>query len=67
MAPPGLPQNVAKTLSDASQKAMADPEFLKLAKKSFTVDTMTPETLKKDVVKTLDDISDLLKKAGEIK
>jgi len=67
MGPPGMPSDVQKALVDASAKSVADPEFVKIGSKSFTIEALGPDELKELVSKTFDDIEDLLKKAGEIK
>jgi putative tricarboxylic transport membrane protein len=47
-APPGLPAGVRKTLVDAVQKALHDPEFVKWsAKVHFPIDPGTAEEVKK--------------------
>ena len=67
MGPPGMPSDIQKLLVEACAKSVADPEFVKIGSKSFTIEALTPEQLQELVTKTFDDIEDLLKKAGEIK
>jgi len=62
MGPPGMSAKLQKFLSDAAARAVADPDFLKLAKKQkFLVEGMTPEQLKKEIAGTFDSIDTLLK------
>jgi len=67
MGPPGMPVDVQKTLADAAAKAVADPEFVKIASKSFTIEGLDPAQLRELISTTFDDIEMLLKKAGKIK
>lgn len=67
MGPPGIPADIQKVLVDACAKSVADPEFVKIASKSFTIEALNPAQLKELMVNTFNDIEDLLRKAGEIK
>jgi len=67
MGPPGIPADIQKTLAEACAKSVADPEFVKIASKGFTIEALNPAQLQELMVKTFDDIEELLKKAGEIK
>ena len=54
IAPPGLPQDVEQTLSDALWKALKDPEFLSWAKKAqYPVSPMNSKEIKQDVAETV--------------
>ena len=65
MAPPGLPDDKKKILASASAKAVADPEFLALAKKQgFTVGPLSPEECRQELLGAFENISKILKAAG---
>jgi len=65
MAPPGLPDDKKKILASASAKAVADPEFLALARKQgFTVGPLSPGECRKELLDAFENISKILKAAG---
>jgi tripartite-type tricarboxylate transporter receptor subunit TctC len=65
MAPPKLPNDKKKILADAAAKAVADPQFLSVAKKTgFSVEPLTPDECRKELLKNFEDVEQILKAAG---
>lgn len=65
-APPGLPDDIKKIIADAAAKAVADPEFLALAKKTgFIVGPLSQEEAQQELINTFDKITKLLKAIGK--
>ena len=67
-APPGLPEDIRGVLAGAAEKAVKDPEYLKLAKKQgFTVKQLSAQEAEKEFKESYRVTAELLKAAGELK
>jgi len=65
---PGLAKDVAEKLTKATQEAVSDPEFLKLAaRQGFSVDPMSAAQTAQMVDKTYKSIQKVLKETGALK
>ena len=67
--PPKTPPEYVKAYRDAFQKAVNDPEFLKIARKQFSIDltAMTGETLEKRIVQIVDAPKEALDYASKLR
>ena len=62
VAPPGMSAKMQKFLVKVAAKAVADPDFVKLAKKQkFSLGPIPPEELGKEINDTFESIAELLK------
>jgi tripartite-type tricarboxylate transporter receptor subunit TctC len=65
MAPPKLPDDRKKILADAAAKAVGDPQFLAVAKKTgFSVGPLTPDECRKELLQDFENVAEMLKAAG---